>query len=315
MTPNPHIYLLFFLIYFSNPLPISEQPNYEEYGYLHPSIKENCSIDVKYTPKEHQEMRKKGEHMMSIAREIPEGYYNSAIGLSSENLKSELESIITKKYKEYSYTHVWDFCKEADLNPHNSSEVWEIYMERGWDKEQTYGKDHIYKGWNREHMWAKSHGDFGTTMGAGTDFNHLRPADSRQNSFRNNMNYCYVDGPRTRADGCYEPPLSAKGDAARAIFYMATRWFTEYGLYIDNDRQVSKAGRIAMLDDLLQWHDLDPVDAYEINRQNKVYQWQNNRNPYIDHPELVDYIWGSKKGQPWGGGVAFHTDCQKPTYI
>ena len=167
----------------------------------------------------------------------------------------------------------------------------------------------MYEGYSREHMWPKSHGDLGTTMGPGTDFHHLRPADQPANSFRNNMNYCNANGPHTRSGGCYEPPKSSKGDCARSSFYMATRWKTEYFLYLDNLELTNNQPRLGKLDDLLEWHVLDPVDGYEIHRMNMAYDQQHNRNPYIDHPELVEYIWGSRVGQPWDGGVTLHTSC------
>ena len=297
-----------FLLLIPNEVACSKQTT--KLDYLEsPKINEDCKIDVEYTPKEYIQMVKAGQHMISAG--IPQGYYDSAIGLAGQELKNALGAIISKNYKKYTYKNVWIFCKEADLNPKNHSEIWEIYMERGWDKEQTYGKNGIYKGWNREHMWPKSHGNFGTRMGPGTDFHHLRPADSRQNSYRNNMNYCYVEGERTKSGGCYEPPLSAKGDAARAIFYMATRWNkAKYNLYTDNSKEISKTGRVGREKDLLKWHDLDPVDAYEIRRMNIAYQWQHNRNPYIDHPELIEHIWGNKREVVWEGGITIKNKAE-----
>jgi hypothetical protein len=50
---------------------------------------------------------------------------------------------------------------------------------------------------------------------------------------------------------------------------------------------------------LLNWHELDPSDDFEMNRNNVIYQWQQNRNPFIDFPELVDYIWGENQGEVW----------------
>ena len=42
---------------------------------------------------------------------------------------------------------------------------------------------------------------------------------------------------------------------------------------------------------LLQWHKQDPVDEYEKQRNEKIYEIQGNRNPFIDHPEWVEKIW------------------------
>jgi hypothetical protein len=58
-------------------------------------------------------------------------------------------------------------------------------------------------------------------------------------------------------------------------------------------------GQFGDLDTLLNWHRNDPPDDFEMNRNNVIYNWQRNRNPFIDAPELVEYIWGNKKGEAW----------------
>jgi len=88
-------------------------------------------------------------------------------------------------------------------------------------------------GWTLEHIWAKSHGDFGTDIGAGTNVHHLRPEDNTVNNARNNKDFdnggsIYVDDDgvtqcRTDADS-WEPRDAVKGDVARMLFYMATRY-------------------------------------------------------------------------------------------
>ena len=111
----------------------------------------------------------------------------------------------------------------------------------------------------------------------------------------NDLDFADVNGPRTKNGTFYEPPLSAKGDVARSIFYMAVR----YGFTVDNLGGQGKASRHGKLDDLLKWNELDPVDPYEVRRNNVIYGFQNNRNPFIDHPELVKYIFGDKKTASW----------------
>ena len=162
--------------------------------------------------------------------QIPEGYYSNANGLSGEQLKSALHDII-KDYKEYPYTStntdVWDILKQTDKDTANPENV--ILFYSGWsvNAAQEYNNN---TGWSREHVWAKSHGDFGTTMGAGTDVHHLRPADITVNSARNNKDFddggdIYVDGDgitqcRTDNDS-WEARGAVKGDIARMLFYMA----------------------------------------------------------------------------------------------
>jgi len=240
--------------------------------------------------------------------QIPEGYYNSAIDLTGEQLKSALHDIINT-HTEFPYsssnTDTWDILKESDRDTSNSNNV--ILFYSGWsvDAEQEYNNGN---GWNREHVWAKSHGDFGTTMGAGTDCHHLRPCDISVNSARGNDDFdiggsIYEDGDgvtqcRTDSDS-WEPRDAVKGDVARMLFYMAVRYEGENGEpdleLVDevNSVDLNEAGKgfHGKLSTLLEWHNADPVDSFEIRRNEVIYSYQKNRNPFIDHPEYVDKIW------------------------
>jgi len=263
-------------------------------NYLSPEVGSNGKIIVKYTPKDYVSQVSEGQHMMSVR--IPDNYYTSASSLSGAELRAKLKSIINTGAKKLPYTSsstdVWDMCEAGDQNPDNASQVWQIYKEQGISKSAHVSGS---TGWNREHTWAKSHGDFGTSQGPGTDGHHLRASDARENSNRSNLDFANVNGPRTKNGSFYEPPLSAKGDVARSIFYMAVR----YGFTVDELGGQGKAARHGKLSDLLKWNELDPVDPYEIRRNNVIYGIQNNRNPFIDHPELVKYIFGDKKTAVW----------------
>jgi hypothetical protein len=158
-------------------------------------------------------------------------------------------------------------------------------------------------------VWAKSRGDFGTEPPAGTDVNNLRPADVSINSTRSNrwFDTCsvmvYDNGVPTgsyksNTRWVWQPRKEVEGDVARMIFYMATRYEGENGEpnlriinYLPADRR-TKAPLFAMLHTLLKWNKEDPVDDYERRRNNVVYSYQHNRNPFIDHPEYVQMIWG-----------------------
>lgn len=242
--------------------------------------------------------------------QVPLGYYDTTDGLSGDNLKSSLHDII-KGHKEYPYTStntdVWDILKETDRDINDSNNV--ILLYSGWsvDASQEYNSG---KGWTREHVWSKSRGDFGTTKGAGTDAHHLRPADVTVNTAKNNrwFDTCstsYVDngvvtGSYTSSDEwVWQPRDEVKGDVARMIFYMATRYEGENNepdleivdyipLKSTNDSIYSK------LSTLLKWHKEDTVDAWERRRNDIIYyDYQNNRNPFIDHPEYANLIWSS----------------------
>ncbi len=251
--------------------------------------------------------------VLKIYSQIPDGYYNSAEGLTGDALKTELYNII-KDNIEYTYTSsntdVWDILKESDRDPSNQDNV--ILFYTGWsvNAAQEYNSG---SGWNREHVWAKSRGDFGTTRGAGTDCHHLRPTDISVNSARNNrwFDNCekpYLDGGVET--GCFtsedywvwQPRDEVKGDAARMIFYMATRYEGDGDepdlsvidfLPVDNR---TKEPIHAKLSVILEWSREDPVDEFERNRNDVIYGYQNNRNPFIDHPEYVDLIWSATTG-------------------
>lgn len=244
----------------------------------------------------------------SIAQ-IPLGYYDSANGYAGDSLKTKLNLII-KDHVQFPYTStktdVWDILKETDKDTLNPNNVLLIYS--GWSRDANLEYDHG-KGWSREHVWAKSHGNFGTKSGAGTDVHALRPCDVTVNSARNNRWFAecsteYID--RDGATGSYtsssqwvwKPNDKVKGDVARMIFYMATRY---EGNGSEPDLEVvdsipsnnkTSAPVHAKLSDLLLWNAQDPVDDWERNRNDIIYNdYQHNRNPFIDHPEFAELIW------------------------
>jgi endonuclease I len=240
--------------------------------------------------------------------QIPSDYYLAADGLSGESLKSALHDVI-KDHVEFPYTSsntdTWDILKESDRDTVYSDNV--ILFYSGWSVNGGLEYNDA-KGWSREHVWAKSHGDFGTSLGAGTDCHHLRPCDISVNSARGNDDFdiggsIYVDGDgvtqcKTDADS-WEPRDEVKGDVARMLFYMAVRYEGENGepdlelLDEVNTVDIVEAGKgfHGKLSTLIEWHKADPVDSFEINRNDVIYSFQNNRNPFIDHPEFVDLLW------------------------
>jgi endonuclease I len=250
---------------------------------------------------------------IALKAQIPDGYYNSASGLSQEALKKALYNII-KGQTEYPYTasttDVWDILKETDRDPANPQNV--ILFYTGWSVNAAQEYNNA-QGWTREHVWAKSRGDFGTDPGPGTDCHHLRPVDNAVNTMRNNRWFAecseayILNGVNT---GCFysstqwtwEPRAAVKGDVARMIFYMATRYEGENGEpnlevidYLPADNYTNEPIH-ALLSDLLKWNAEDPVDDFERNRNEVVYKYQHNRNPFIDHPEYVYAIWGGDPG-------------------
>lgn len=244
----------------------------------------------------------------SMAFAQVEDYYAGTENLSGQLLKNALYNII-KGHETYNYTSfsidVWDILKETDADPNNPENV--ILLYTGWTR-NAEGEYDRGRGWTREHVWAKSHGDFGIDRGAGTDVHALRPSDVTVNSARNNKDFdeggdFYIDGDgptKNRSDSdSWEPRDLVKGDVARSLFYMAVRYEGENGEpdleLVDSVLSVSSnepgKGYHGKLSALLKWHYQDPVDSSEIRRNDIVYIYQGNRNPFIDHPEYVAGIW------------------------
>ncbi|MBL0763945.1 endonuclease [Marivirga atlantica] len=243
--------------------------------------------------------------------QIPAGYYNQANGLNGSQLKAALHNIIdghtTYPYSSSS-TDTWDILKDADKDPNNPNNVIGIYSGFSMNGPAEYDNGN---GWSREHVWAKSRGDFGTSQGPGTDCHHLRAEDVSTNSARSNRNfdnadYYYVDGSgqysgstlskTSDSEYIWEPRDAVKGDVARMIFYMVVRYEGTNGepdleltdTYLSN---TSKEPLHSKLSTLIEWHLNDPVDNFEIQRNEVIYGYQNNRNPFIDHPEYVCEIY------------------------
>ncbi len=234
-----------------------------------------------------------------IKAQIPAGYYNGTDDLNGDELKSALHNII-KDHVEFSYNDLRDFIlRNTDEDPDNPNNVILFYTGRTQAK-TTFGGG--ANEWNREHVWAKSHGDFGTAPPCGTDAHHMKPTDVSVNSTRSNLDFDIGGTPVTEAPGCYrdsdsfEPRDAVKGDVARMIFYMAVRYEGDNGepdLEVVDRVNTSPAPEHGKLSQLILWNELDPPDDFEMNRNDVIYyQYQNNRNPFIDHPEFVERIWG-----------------------
>lgn len=243
----------------------------------------------------------------------PIGYYDSLEGLAGTALRQELQNIIANPnlVRAHNYGDIVDILKVADQNPLNSNQVWLMYVESPRAK-LDYQTGSVGTGkWNREHIYPQSRGGFSNATSevadginvwlptsaddiatGHADAHHLRAEDGPENTNRSNKDYGLTgyNGPNGNQG-------SWKGDVARALFYMAVRY---NGLEVVNgDLPDTTVGQIGDLASLLQWNQLDPTDDFEMNRNNYIYTWQYNRNPFIDHPNLADYIWGLNTGQQW----------------
>lgn len=242
----------------------------------------------------------------------PAGYYDAMIGLADDNLKAAMQNIIADEtqVRAHTYTDIIDILKAADQNPENSNEVFLLYTEQPRAKiEFQIGSSNVGK-WNREHIYPQSRGgffpidldDIATGINQFTpsnadslrhgmsDAHALRAADGPENSSRGNQDFGEYNGPSGNI-GAW------KGDVARAVFYMAVRY---NGLdVVAGNPANSTVGQLGDLNLLLQWNQQDPPDDFEMNRNNIIYNWQQNRNPFIDHPELAEHLWGNLVGTAW----------------
>jgi hypothetical protein len=253
-----------------------------------------------------------------VSSTAPVGYYTSLEGLSGAALKQAVQNIIANPavVHAHNYGDITDILKTADQNPKNSNEVWLMYVEESRSK-QEFQVTGINTGkWNREHIYPQSRGGYtdGTSsipdginvwfptnasdiLAGHADAHHLRAEDAAENSLRSNSDYGL-----TGYNGPSGTMGSWKGDVARSVFYMAVRY---NGLSVVNgDIPDATVGQLGDLASLLTWNTLDPSDDFEMNRNNYIYTWQVNRNPFIDFPDLANYIWGLKVGQVWHANLS-----------
>ena len=265
----------------------------------------------------------------NVTTTAPEDYYNTIEGLSDGVLVQGIQDIIADPsvVRAQTYTDIIDILKEADQSPLNSNQVWLLYTEQQRPKLdfQTSGGSNVGK-WNREHTYPRSRGGFNSIeeddiadgidvftatrpdslRHANSDAHGLRATDGPENSSRGNQDYGEYNGPSGNQG-------SWQGDVARSIFFLTIRY---NGLDVVNGNpDNSTVGQLGDLTTLLDWHRNDPPDDFEMNRNNVIYTWQFNRNPFIDQPDLVEYIWGNNIGQPWSNTLSVSENVQSQFLI
>lgn len=280
--------------------------------YIYPEVDANGRIIVAGRPPQYTDTAQ--YHVISVAYDIASNqavdltaYYAEAVGKSGDELKSAIAAIITAGFEGVTYGDARTLLQETDQDPLDASHVWCAYEENSvnatWDSGTT---------WNREHTWAQS--KLGSdasngTVNAASDLHNLKPEVPSINSSRSNRDFTEDDNEPnyvgTVGSAGYAPAVSDRGDVARILFYMELRWNAENDLELDSSVSQSGERRMGNLSVLLDWNDDDPVDPFEIRRNNVIYEHQRNRNPFIDHPELVEYIFGDRQNEAWDGGVVY----------
>lgn len=251
-------------------------------------------------------------------------YYSSITATSGTQLLGQLHDLITTTHTFYpTYSSLNSYLYASDPGE-NGKGLLEFYTHETLthDFGSTTGIP------NKEHVWCKSltNGLWKQTSksytGGGSDMHHIRPTEMTLNSTRSSNKYGKVtsgkeayskttSGAKSKlggyvGGGVFEPLDNVKGDAARIVMYV----YTHYNTYMNVSGSTNGSGnssyfgtlnftdimapssKSAAIELLLEWNELDPVDAIEEKRNEEAFKVQGNRNPFIDHPEYASAIWG-----------------------
>jgi endonuclease I len=257
--------------------------------------------------------------------QIPTGYYNAATG-TGYTLKTNLRNIIannTNSLTTANYGGLWVLYTSTAFRDNyyeNNGSLLDIYSENpigtdSYEYTNTNQQCGNYSGegscYNREHLMPQS--VFNSLYPMYSDAHFVVPSDGAVNGARGNFPFGVVNSPSyTSSNGSkkgnnfnsgysagysntvFEPINEFKGDVARALLYVATRYQDEVTTWDNYDMLNNTNNQVytnTFLNILIKWHIQDPVSAYEIAKNNAVYNFQNNRNPYIDNPNYVCQIW------------------------
>ncbi|WP_415325583.1 endonuclease [Chryseobacterium sp. MMS23-Vi53] len=257
---------------------------------------------------------------ISAFAQIPTGYYDGTAGLTGAALKTKLSQIITNGHQAGSYNGLWTAYQTTDRDYYyeNDGTILDIYSENpngadpynynvGVNQCGNYSAEGAC--YNREHIVPQSL--FNEASPMVSDAHFIRATDGKVNGMRSNYPFGKVGSSSfTSLNGSklgssvspgysgtvFEPIDAFKGDVARMILYFVTRYETKLSTFTSGDMLGGSAFpglQTWELNQLLAWSAADPVSPAEIGRNNATYTYQGNRNPYIDHPEYINQIWGT----------------------
>ncbi len=244
--------------------------------------------------------------LSNFAFSQPMGYYNGTENLQGDQLKKAIHEII-KGHVDFSYNRAADIINYSDADLANPNNVILFYLQQSRDA-SLYGTGGNFI--NREHVWAKSHGNFSGIRPMDSDAHNLRPADASVNEARGNKDFDNVQPSGIMyyettdcwfTDYAWEPGPAVKGQVARILFYMATRYEGDDGEI--NLELVDKINTYPLpehgkLSTLLQWNNQYPPSDFERRRNERIFEIQQNRNPFVDNPEFANLIWNGKSINP-----------------
>ncbi len=235
----------------------------------------------------------------------------SCLKAVDSELYNVLQTLMTKTQTlEVSYNSLTTYWKTTDCN-------------KGSGTAQLFYSDVASSSYNREHVWPKSRAAFLKTAG-GSDLHHLRPTDTDINSARLNYTFgnvkemlstyetesyggktvLWINGSfsdKGKNIGLVEVNDNIKGDVARILLYVYVRW-EDKNLFEEDpnpklgpDDDANNGLRVIYdLDTLLEWCEIDPVDTWEMGRNDATQDVQGNRNVFIDYPELAWLLFGQE---------------------
>lgn len=272
--------------------------------------------------------------IFSAFAQIPEGYYDAAIGKKKAYLKTALHlkiknATVLKYGGGKGFT--WSGFAKTDVRP-TDGKVWDMYANSNF----SFRGDSSVIGMNIEHSFAKSWWGGAETQ-AYKDLHHLNPSEALANQRKSSYMMAVVDstiiynngvikvGKTTLKTGmvipAWEPADEYKGDFARIYMYMVTAYEDYAPLWgYDSEHQLDNNTYPVFepwaVNLYLIWAKQDPVSVKEINRNNEVYKIQGNRNPFIDFPDMADYVWGDLTYKPFTyNGIVDYPYLQFPSQL
>ena len=252
-------------------------------------------------------------------------YYQAADGKSGAALKTALSGVIYSRDEggdlNTAYKALWTHFQTTDKRDNGT--VWDMYSNKcqmafGENQDKGSGGNTEGEFYNREHSFPNSWFG-GKVMPMYTDLHHMYPTDKLVNNKRGNNPFGETNGESYKSENgfsklgrctypgysdiVFEPNDEYKGDFARTYFYMVTCYEEKltdwYNNYMESQPTLSGTAYPGLsqwqLEMLMKWAANDPVSEKEINRNNAVYAIQQNRNPFIDYPELERFVWGDLK--------------------
>ncbi len=261
------------------------------------------------------------------------GYYPEALnGLSGKDLLEALRVVIRSRRNmmpQFDESMLWEWMENADRRGNGT--VWDMFS----PSEVSYpGGGRVPAGMTYCYIACPEWSGCGYDCDIALDLHNLFPCDAEVARLKGSLvpwtvvaadydNGMLKIGSGDLAGtkiGAYEPGDNYKGDVARVVLYVAACYGGEFA-WQDQSWNLFSDGSFPVLNDIsaslmLSWHKLDPVDEKEKERNEAIYEAQHNRNPFVDMPEIADYIWGSLSGESFhfGGSGTVGEDYLKASY-